>query len=99
MGARTAGTTQMFEFVRRCQSSGLKQHLSEVINSAILAEETRMAFIRAKISNGDAHGAKIVFREHYKSYNECVNKLNQACRQLGVFPPAYSMLDLFNVFV
>lgn len=99
MSTRTAGTTQMFDFVRRCQEKDLGHHLSEVIDSAILAEETRMAYIRAKISKGDVHGAKIVFREHHKSFVDCVRKLNDACRYHNIHPPNYGMLDLFNVFV
>ena len=98
MSSHVTSTTQMFDFIRRCREVGLKHHLHKVVDSAILAEETRMSLARAKNNNGDIHGAKITFREHYKSYNEHVHKLNDVCRTHRIHPPVYGMLDILNVF-
>ena len=98
MSSHVTSTTQMFDFIRRCQEAGLRHHLHEVVDSAVIAEETRMSVVRTKNNNGDVRSAKIIFREHYKSFQECVRKLNEACKCHNIHPPAYGMLDVLNVF-
>ena len=98
MSTHVTSTTQMFNFIKRCEEVGLRNHLYEVVNSAVLAEETRMSLIRAKINGEDTRGPKIIFREHLKSFHECVRKLNEAAKVHKIHSPAYGMLDVFNVF-